>query len=98
MDTLLQKCLITIISGPTSVIKESHNIRNNIILPNVEVGTKINAERLKLKKQNYFIVNTKNEMLSTINYIKKSKSKINKSNNKAAFFENLTRKNIKIFL
>ena len=98
LDTLLQKCLITIISGPTSVIKESHNICNYIILPNVEVGTKINAERLKLKKYNYFIVNTKNEMLSTINYIKKSKSKINKSNNKAAFFENLTRKNIKIFL
>ena len=87
---ILQKCLITIISGPTSVIKESHNICNNIILPNIEVGTKINAERLKLKKQNYFIVNTKNEMLSAINYIKKNKSKINKSNNKAAFFENLT--------
>ncbi len=98
LDTLLPKCLITIISGPTSVIKESHNICNNIILPNIEVGTKINAERLKLKKQNYFIVNTENEMLNTINYIKKRKFKINKSNNKALFFENLTRKNIKIFL
>ena len=98
LDTLLQKCLITIISGPTSVIKESQNMNNIILLPNIEVGTEINAKRLKLNKKNYFVVNSKKEILETINLIKNKKFKFNKTKNKIIFFENVNDKNIKVFL
>ncbi len=96
--TLLQKCLITIISGPTSVIKESQNMNNIILLPNIEVGTEINAKRLKLNKKNYFIVNSKKEILETINLVKNKKFKFNKTKNEIIFFENVNDKNIKVFL
>tara|TARA_A100001011_G_scaffold166168_1_gene174880 strand:+ start:1874 stop:3526 length:1653 start_codon:yes stop_codon:yes gene_type:complete len=98
LETLLNKCLITIISGPTSVIKESQNMNNIILLPNIEIGTEINAKRLKLNRKYYHIVGSEIEILQTINLIKNKKLKLNKTRNKIIFFENVTSKNIKVFL
>ena len=73
-------------------------MNNIILLPNIEIGTEINAKRLKLNRKYYHIVGSEIEILQTINLIKNKKLKLNKTRNKIIFFENVTSKNIKVFL
>ena len=98
LNLLLKRSLITIISGPTSAILESYYMNNILILPNIEIGTKINAMRLKIDQKKFFIVNDKNDFLKTISYIKKNKSKLSSLKVKYKnFFEEANKSNIKIF-
>ena len=98
LDILLKKSLITIISGPTSAILESYNMNNILILPNIEIGTEINAVRLKIEKKKFFIVNDKNEFLKTVSYIKKNRVKLaNLKVKYFSFFEQVNKSNTKIF-
>ena len=95
---LLRKSLITIISGPTSAILESYFKSNILILPNIEIGTKINAQRLKIDKNKFFVINNEKELLKEIKFIKKNKLRLlNKKTKNYSFFEELNKKNIKIF-
>ena len=98
LNLLLKKSLMTIISGPTSAILESYYMNNILILPNIEVGTKINAARLKIDKGKFFVVENENELSKSINYIKKNKFKLlNRGLKNFDFFEELNKNNIKIF-
>ena len=96
LDELLKNSLISITSGPTSAIQESYNMNNFLILPNIEIGTQINAERLKLNKNKFFVIETGADLLTKIAYIKKNKFKI-KKNSQVKFFEEINKKNIDIF-
>lgn len=98
LDLLLRKSLITIISGPTSAILESYFKSNILILPNIEIGTKINAQRLKIDKNKFFVINNEKELFKAIQFIKKNKLRLlNKKTKNYSFFEELNKKNIKIF-
>ena len=98
LNKLLKASLISITSGPTSAIQESYNMNNFLILPNVEVGTKINALRLKLNTKKIFMVENKEQLLKKIDYIKENKNKLKKiKKNYTKFFEQVNKKNIKIF-
>ena len=73
-------------------------MNNILVLPNIEIGTKINAMRLKIDQKKFFIVNDKNDFLKTIRYIKKNKSKLSSLKVKYKnFFEEANKSNIKIF-
>ena len=95
LENLLKKSLISITSGPTSAIQESYNMNNFLILPDIEVGTKINSLRLKLNPKNVFITENTAQFISAIKFIKKNKNKFKKKS--INFFEQLTKKNIRIF-
>jgi len=95
LENLLKKSLISITSGPTSAIQESYNMNNFLILPDIEVGTKINSLRLKLNSKNVFITKNTEQFISAVKMIKKNKNKFKK--NSINFFEELTKKNIRIF-
>ena len=95
LDNLLKKSFISITSGPTSAIQESYIMNNFLILPKIEVGTEINASRLKLNPKNIFIVKNTFEFLKVIKFITKNKIKFKR--NKSIFFEQVNKKNIKIF-
>ena len=95
LENLLKKSLISITSGPTSAIQESYNMNNFLILPDIEVGTKINSLRLKLNSKNVFITKNTEQFISAIKLIKRNKNKFKKKS--INFFEKLTKKNIRIF-
>ena len=96
LDFLLRKSLITIISGPTSAILESYFKSNILILPNIEIGTKINAQRLKIDKNKFFVINNEKELLKEIKFIKKNKLRLlNKKTKNYSFFEELNKKILK---
>jgi len=96
LDELLKSSLISITSGPTSAIQESYNMNNYLILPDIEIGTSVNAKRLMINKSKFFIVESgidlikKIKLISKIKYRKKQKSKLK-------FFEEINNKNIQIF-
>ena len=56
----------------------------------------INAERLKLNKNKFFVIETGADLLTKIAYIKKNKFKI-KKNSQVKFFEKKKKKNIDTF-
>ena len=95
LDNLLKKSFISITSGPTSAIQESYIMNNFLILPKIEVGTEINASRLKLNPKNIFIVKNTFEFLKVIKFITKNNIKFKRK--KSIFFEQVNKKNIKIF-
>ena len=70
-------------------------MNNFLILPDIEVGTKINSLRLKLNSKNVFITKNTEQFISAIKLIKRNKNKFKKKSIK--FFEKLTKKNIRIF-
>ena len=95
LGNLLKKSLISITSGPTSAVQESYNMNNFLILPDIEIGTRINSLRLKLNPKNVFITENTEQFISAIKFIKKNKNKFKKKS--INFFEELTKKNIRIF-
>lgn len=98
LNKLLKKSLISITSGPTSAIQESYNMNNFLLLPDIEVGTKINVLRLKLNLKKTFIVENKDQLLKKINFITKNKNKLKKIKNKSTkFFEMINKRNVQIF-
>ena len=70
-------------------------MNNFLILPDIEVWTKINSLRLKLNSKNVFITKNTEQFISAVKMIKKNKNKFKK--NSINFFEELTKKNIRIF-
>ena len=96
LDELLKSSIISITSGPTSAIQESYNMDNFLILPNIEVGTRVNAKRLMINKSKFFIVENGLDLIKTIKLISKKKLKKKKVIN-LKFFEEINNKNIQIF-
>ena len=68
---------------------------NLLVGPKIEVGTEINASRLKLNSKNIFIVKNVYEFLKIIKFI--TKNNILFKRNKNNFFEQVNKKNIAIF-
>ena len=76
----------------------ANKLYSQVILPDIEVGTKINALRLKLNLKKTFIVENKEQLLKKIDFIKKNKNKLNKIKNKSTkFFEMINKRNVQIF-
>ncbi len=96
LDELLKSSLISITSGPTSAIQESYNMNNYLILPDIEIGTSVNAKRLMINKSKFFIVESGIDLIKKIKLISKIKYK-KKQKSKLKFFEEINNKNIRIF-
>ena len=71
-------------------------MNNFLILPDIEVGTKINSLRLKLNSKNVFITKNTEQFISAIKLIKRNKNKFKKKS--INFFKKLTKKIFEYFI
>lgn len=66
LQDLIQNSLACITSGPSSTILENSTLGHKLIVLNIEAGTRENLKIFKLKKQNYFFVETSKQLLAIL--------------------------------
>ena len=80
LQKILNRCYVSITSGPSSAILEGACMNTPLILPEIEPGVKENMKILNLNKKNIFIVKSASEILNKVIFIRKNlkKFKFNK--------------------